>query len=144
MKKRILVIDDTPAILELLQSILQGRGYEVMATTDGRSALEQIKGREPDLILLDVSMPIMSGYEFIEHFRRRYQHYGSIPIILFTAQKLTQHEIERLEVAGYLQKPFHLKELLNKISGLLSLSRCQTELCNGVQRVGAQLSPSLA
>jgi DNA-binding response OmpR family regulator len=55
-----------------------------------------------------------------------------------------QHEIERLEVAGYLQKPFRLKELLNTISGLLSLSRCHTELCNGVQREGAQLSPALA
>ena len=120
MKKRILVIDDTPAILELLQTMLQGIGYEVMATTDGRSALEQIKIKEPDLILLDLSMPIMSGYEFIEQFRHRYQHYRSIPIILFTAHKLTPHEIERLEVAGYLQKPFHLRELLKKISGLLS------------------------
>jgi DNA-binding response OmpR family regulator len=129
MKKRILVIDDTPAILDLLQSMLDGRGYEVMTTTDGRSALELIKIRRPDLILLDLSMPIMSGYEFIEHFRQRYPHDGSIPIILFTAHQLTPHEIERLEVAGYLQKPFHLRELLNKISGLLSLSRCHTELC---------------
>jgi CheY-like chemotaxis protein len=122
MKKRILVIDDNLVILDLLQSMLQERGYEVMITTDGCSALELIKIRRPDLILLDLSMPIMSGYEFIEHFRQRYQAYGSIPIILFTAHQLPLHEIERLEVAGYLQKPFHLKELLYTISGLLSLN----------------------
>jgi len=120
MKKRILVIDDTPAILDLVQSMLQRKGHEVITTTDGYSALEQIKITEPDLILLDLSMLIMSGYEFIEQFRQRYQQDGSIPIILFTTQKLTQHEIERLEVAGYLQKPFHQRELLNRISGLLS------------------------
>ena len=120
MKKRILVIDDNPALLDLVQSMLQLKGYEVMTTTDGRSALEQIRIMEPDLILLDLSMPIMSGYEFIEQFRQCYQQYRSIPIILFTAQKLTQDEIERLEVAGYLQKPIHWRELLNKISGLLS------------------------
>jgi two-component system, OmpR family, response regulator len=122
MKKRILVIDDNLAILDLLQSLLQGIGYEVMTTTDGRSALELIKIRRPDLILLDVFMPIMSGYEFIEHFRQQDQAYESIPIMLITAQQLPLHEIKRLEVAGYLQKPFHLKELLNKISGLLGLS----------------------
>jgi len=120
MKKRILVIDDAPDILDLLQNVLEREGYEVITATDGRSALEQIMRMVPDLILLDLSMPVMNGYEFIEQFRQRDQQNWSISIILLTAHKLAQDEIERLGVVSYLQKPFRWKELLHKISGLLS------------------------
>jgi CheY-like chemotaxis protein len=120
MKKRILAIDDALDILDLVQAVLQQEGYKVVAATDGHSALEQVLITEPDLILLDLSMPVMNGYEFLEQFRQRDQQNRPIPIILLTAHKLTQNEIERLGVAGYLQKPFRQKELLNKISGLLS------------------------
>jgi len=119
MKECILVIDDIPAVLDVVQSVLERESYEVITATDGSSALEQIKIRMPDLILLDLSMPIMNGYEFIEQFRQRYQQAESIPIILLTALKLTHNEIERLKVAGYLQKPFHRKDLLSRISELL-------------------------
>jgi CheY-like chemotaxis protein len=118
MKKRVLVIDDAPNILDLVQAVLQQEGYEVITAIDGRSALEQIKITEPDLILLDLFMPVMNGYKFIEQFQQRDQQSGSIPIILLTAHKLTQDEIERLGVVGYLQKPFRQRELLKKISGL--------------------------
>jgi CheY-like chemotaxis protein len=120
MKKRILVIDDAPDILALVQAVLEQEGYEVFTAIDGRSALEQILIMEPDLILLDLFMPVMNGYEFIEQLRQRDQHNGSIPIMLLTAHKLTQDECERLGVVGYLQKPFRRRELLHKISGLLS------------------------
>src|SRR5215467_8427081 len=113
MKKRILVIDDAPDILDLLQNVLEREGYEVITATDGRSALEQIMRMERDLILLDLSMPVMNGYEFIEQFRQRDQQNWSIPILLLTAHKLAQDEIERLGVVSYLQKPFRWKELLH-------------------------------
>jgi CheY-like chemotaxis protein len=120
MKKRILVIDDAPDIRDLLQTVLEQEGYEVITAPDGRSALKQIMRTEPDLILLDLFMPIMNGYEFIEQLRQRDQHNRSIPIMLLTAHKLSQQEFERLGVVSYLQKPFRQKELLKKISGLLS------------------------
>ena len=120
MMKRILVIDDAPDILDLVQNMLEQEGYEVIATTNGRSALEQIMTIEPDLIVLDLFMPVMDGYEFIVQLRQRDQQKGSIPIILLTAHKLAQDEIERLGVAGYFQKPFRQRELLHKINGLLS------------------------
>jgi two-component system, sensor histidine kinase and response regulator len=120
VKKRILVIDDAPDIRDLLQTVLEQEGYEVITAPDGRSALKQIMRTEPDLILLDLFMPIMNGYEFIEQLRQRDQHNRSIPIMLLTAHKLSQQEFERLGVVSYLQKPFRQKELLKKISGLLS------------------------
>lgn len=116
MNKRVLVIDDSIVILELLHSMLDLEGYEVLTATDGSAAFEQLETTTPDLILLDLLMPKMSGYEFIEQVRHCRKPLVAIPIILLTARKHTPQEIEQLGVAGYLQKPFHRSELLSLLS----------------------------
>ena len=120
MKKRVLVIDDIGVILDLVEFLLQMGGYDVMTATDAASALAQIEKITPDLIVLDLMMPNMSGYEFIAQLRQRQNQCATIPIMLLTVMEHTPEEIEKLGVAGYLRKPFHQKELLSKIEELLS------------------------
>ena len=117
MSKQVLIIDDICAMLDLVEDILQMAGYEVMTASDARTALAQLETTTPDLILLDVMMPRMSGYECIEQLRHRHR---AIPIILLTVKKHTPEEIEQLGVAGYLRKPFHHQELLSMLTELLS------------------------
>ncbi len=120
MTKRILVIDDIGVILDLVEFLLQMEGYDVVTATDAASALAQIETTKPDLILLDIMMPTMSGYEFIEQLRQRQNHYATIPIMLLTVKEHTPEELEQLGVAGYLRKPFHQQDLLSKINEHLS------------------------
>ncbi len=120
MKKRVLVIDDSIVILDLVQLMLQHEGYEVFTAQDGLVALEQLEMTTPDLILLDLIMPRMSGYDFIQEVQQHRKHFLSIPIILLTAVQQTQDQFEQLGAAGYLQKPFRRSELLSKLSDLLS------------------------
>jgi CheY-like chemotaxis protein len=119
MKNRVLVIDDVYIILDLVEFMLQQRGYEVFTAINGLTALERIETTKPDLILLDLYMPLMDGYEFITQLRRCHNHYQSIPIILLTTYKLTLGEIEQLGVVGHLRKPFHQTELLSKLKSVL-------------------------
>ncbi len=126
MPKRVLVIDDIGIILDLVEYMLQMAGYEVVTTSNALSALAQIETTSPDLILLDVMMPNMSGYEFIEQLRQR--HY-SIPIILLTVKEHTPEEVQRLGIAGYLRKPFHQSDLLSKLRELLNNPHNSNALC---------------
>ncbi len=80
MKKRVLVIDDIGVILDLVEFLLQKGGYEVATATDAASALAQIEKITPDLILLDIMMPDISGYEFIAQLRQHQNHYASIRV----------------------------------------------------------------
>jgi CheY-like chemotaxis protein len=118
--KRVLVIDDVCIILDVIGIMLQMEGYEVVTATDVPTALERVEKTCPDLILLDMMMPNMSGYQFIQLFRQHNPQNVCIPIILLTVKLYTEDEIERLGVAGYLRKPFHRKELIDKLNELLS------------------------
>jgi DNA-binding response OmpR family regulator len=120
VKKRVLVIDDIGVILDLVEYLLQMEGYDVMTAPDAVSALAQIEKITPDLIVLDIMMPTMSGYEFLAQLQQRRNHYAATPILLLTVKELTPDEVKQLGVAGYLRKPFHQKELLSKIQELLS------------------------
>jgi two-component system, OmpR family, response regulator len=117
MPKRVLVINDIPLILDLVAYVVQMAGYEVTPVSDAHTALEQIETTTPDLILLDVMMPQMSGYQFIEELRERHQ---TIPIVLLTVKEHTPEEVEHLGVAGHLRKPFRQSELLSLLHKLLS------------------------
>jgi len=97
--------------------MLQKEGFEVVTSSDATSALAQIESIAPDLILLDVMMPKMSGYEVIDQLRDLHL---SIPIILLTVKQHTPEELQQLGVADYLRKPFHQQDLLSKIREHLS------------------------
>lgn len=105
----ILVVDDDPDIRTLVHMVLEEEGYDVMAAGDGREALTRVQQRQPALILLDLNMPVMSGWELHEELRSRQI---GVPVVYMTAAQRARSEAESHGAQGYLAKPFGLNELL--------------------------------
>jgi len=123
MNERILIIEDDPAILKLLQRGLAYEGYLVDIATDGRSGLNLSRDHHPDLVILDWMLPGMDGLEVC----RRLRIGGSLPILMLTAKDTIQDRVQGLDAGAddYMVKPFNLDELLARIRALLR--RTQTE-----------------
>ncbi len=115
-KAKILVVDDEIDIIELVKLRLQSNGCEVMAAYDGEQALEKVKDYKPDLILLDIKLPIMSGEEVYKSIKSD-PITEKIPVILFTASG--GDELAKMGANGFIKKPFESKELLDKIGELV-------------------------
>ena len=120
MAKKILVVDDEPDILKLETFRLKKSGYEVATATDGREAFDLIQKEKPDLILLDLRLPIMDGYEVCKRLKAD-QELKHIPVILLTASTVGKiaGTAKELKADDYLTKPFHLQELLAKVKKFL-------------------------
>jgi DNA-binding response OmpR family regulator len=120
---RILAVDDLLDNLLLLQALLEAEGFVVDVATSGRLALNKIKTLPPDLILLDIMMPGMNGYEVTQQIRQD-DKLPSIPILLVSACD-EQDAIEGLELGAndYIRKPLNFEELLAKISRFLHLEQ---------------------
>ncbi len=125
----ILVVDDTPDNLRLLIRILQKEGYKVRPVTNGFSALEAIQSSRPDLILLDIMMPDISGYEVCEKLKSD-PHLRGIPIIFLSALEDVFNKAKAFEVGGsdYITKPFQVKEVLARVNNQLIVRSLQMEL----------------
>ncbi len=112
--KKILIVDDDPTFMLLLSRYLTENGYQVLSSSDGEEALKKLEVEHPDLILLDVVMPKVNGYDFLFQMRK-IEGVLSIPIIVLTC-KTELVDIFKVEgVREYLIKPFPQKELLEKI-----------------------------
>ena len=112
-KKKILVVDDEPHIVRLVEVNLQRAGYDVLTAMDGIEALEQVKANRPDMIVLDVMMPRMDGFTVLKHLKADPET-KEIPVIMLTA-KAQDADIFRGWQSGvdsYLTKPFNPMELL--------------------------------
>ncbi|MBD2496300.1 hybrid sensor histidine kinase/response regulator [Nostoc sp. FACHB-280] len=125
---RILAVDDTKDNLILVQTILESEGYHIDLATDGKSALEYVEKSPPDLILLDVMMPGMDGYEVTDRIRKNPAIKIYIPILLITAF----HEssvVEGLDAGAddFIRKPFDTDELLARVRSLLRLKHSLDE-----------------
>lgn len=107
---RVLVVDDDAAIRDLVEIVLAGGGYEVRTAEDGAAALELVREVRPDLILLDMRMPVMDGWTFARRYRQ--QPDSSAPIIVLTAARDAAARSEEIVADGYLAKPFNVTELL--------------------------------
>ena len=121
MKKKILVADDEPNIVIALEYLLQRSGYEVFVARDGEAALRQVEAQVPDLVLLDVMMPLRSGYEVCKRIREQ-SAWHHIKIIMLSA-KGRDAEVNKGLATGadlYVTKPFSTRELVAKIEGLLA------------------------
>ena len=115
MAKKILVIDDDPTLIKLVQPFLESHGFSVAAAVDGEDGIAKLKAEKPDLIVLDVQMPRMNGYTFIFEMKKL-SGTKSIPIIVLTAKE-GMAEIFKVEgVKEYVTKPFQPEVLLNKIN----------------------------
>src|SRR5512136_1488389 len=117
MNERILIIEDDPAILKVLQRGLSYEGYAVDFATDGRTGLNVAHDHHPDLIILDWMLPGMDGLEVC----RRLRMGGSLPILILTAKDTVQDRVQGLDAGAddYMVKPFNLDELLARIRALL-------------------------
>ncbi|UBF30575.1 response regulator (plasmid) [Kovacikia minuta CCNUW1] len=121
--RRILVVDDVADNLFLLQTILEAEGYEVDTADDGRSALAKVESSLPDLILMDVMMPDMSGYEVTYKIRQN-QAIPFMPILLVTAYE-DADAIQGLALGAndFIRKPIEFDRLLTKIEAFLQFNQ---------------------
>jgi diguanylate cyclase (GGDEF)-like protein len=127
--ERILVVDDHPDNVEIINVRLSSRGFEIETATNGEEALQKVHENPPHLILLDVMMPLMDGYEV----SRRIKNDDSlpfIPIILVTARDSTQDKVDGLDAGAddYLTKPVNFPELEARVRSMLRIKRLQDEL----------------
>jgi two-component system KDP operon response regulator KdpE len=113
---RVLVVDDEPRILKFLKLKLKASGYEVLTAGNGVEALEQAQGQEPDLIVLDVLMPKMDGFETLKQVRAL----SSVPVIILSAKEANTDKVKGLELGAddYLAKPFSPDELVARIEAV--------------------------
>lgn len=126
MPEKILVVDDDIDSLKLIGLMLQRNGYEVVAASVGSQALTKAASEHPDLIILDVMMPDMNGYEVCRSLRKNPET-RSIPIIMFTAKTLIDDKVAGFEAGAddYLTKPTHPAELASRVRAILSRSAAQ-------------------
>ena len=121
MAKKILLVDDEEDLVEAVSFRLTSQGYDVITAYDGGQALEKAKKERPDLIILDLMLPGMNGYEVCAHLKADAQ-YAAIPIILFTAraQESDREMGFKAGANGYLTKPFDSEMLMTTIRSLLN------------------------
>ena len=125
---RLLVVDDAPQNIKLLDAVLSPRGYEVLPASSGEEALTKASSEEPDLVLLDVLMPEMDGYEVCRRLRED-RATRLLPVIMITASG-DQEKIRAIEAGAddFIQKPLDQSELLARVRSLLRIKRYQDEL----------------
>ena len=123
-KVKILIVDDRPDNLRLLSQILVGQGYEVRKAINGSTALMGIKTFLPDLILLDINMPGLNGYEVCQKLKSD-RLYKQIPIIFLSASNEVMDKVKAFEVGGmdYITKPFQVPEVLARVETQIKLRR---------------------
>lgn len=120
MSQKILIADDEPDLLDLLQTRLKATGYQVALAADGVEAINAVKADQPDLIILDVMMPNRNGFQACRQLKDDPQ-FKNIPVILLTAKTTESDQFWGIEAGAdaYITKPYNEKELLAKIKELL-------------------------
>ena len=116
-KKTILVLDDDPSLRHMLQVLLEQDGHTVIAAGDVQSALAQCKVQLPDLMVVDLMLPIEDGEMFLREFRRRWRH-EDVPVILLSASSARNEIARRLGVEATLAKPFFAEDLRELVARL--------------------------
>jgi len=110
MAKPILLVDDDPTIREFISIVLEDEGYSVVTATNGASALKRIEEYTPSLILLDMNMPLMNGWDFAEAYNQRQGDHA--PIIVMTAAQSADTVAAEISASGVLSKPFDIDDLI--------------------------------
>jgi len=120
MAKKIVLAEDEPQIARLIEFKLKKEGYEVTWKENGEEALKAIKADKPDLILLDVMMPVMDGYEVLRRLKED-ESLKNIPVIMLTARAQERDVVKGIDLGAedYITKPFHPAELLARVKRIL-------------------------
>ena len=116
--KKILIADDEEQLALAVKIRLQSKGYQVLTAPDGRQALELITQQQPDLLILDILMPVMDGYSCLREINRRFGR-GRIPVIILTARDRMKDLFELEGIEDYVIKPFDHEDLLVRIERVL-------------------------
>jgi two-component system, OmpR family, KDP operon response regulator KdpE len=115
-KKCVLLVDDEPKLLRFIDIKLRLCGYEVITASCGKEALNLVRSKCPDLILLDVIMPEMDGYQVLKELRA----FTQLPVIMFSAKSVDHDYLESLGANDFLAKPFDPDDLVKKIGNLIA------------------------
>ncbi|MBW4682274.1 MAG: EAL domain-containing protein [Microcoleus vaginatus WJT46-NPBG5] len=127
-QKDILIVDDTPENLRLLSTMLSGQGYNVRKALSGQMALTAVQTLVPDLILLDIKMPVMDGYEVCEKLKADLKT-ATIPVIFLSASNEAINKVQAFAVGGadYITKPFQIEEVLVRVQNQLTLRAAEIQ-----------------
>lgn len=129
MTSKILIVDDNLGLLTALQHTLEIEGYQVVAAGDGREAIRQVYLEHPDLLILDIMMPQMGGYQVCEQLKADEQT-RDIPVIFLSAAGQVLNKTRAFSVGGidYITKPFEIEEMLARVETHLALRAMQKQL----------------
>lgn len=136
MGAEILIVDDVPENLRLLSEILKNKGFKVRTLPSGKLVIKSIENSMPDIVLLDVNMPEMDGYEVCREIKKRYR---DLPVIFISAMSEIFDKVKGFEAGGvdYITKPFNIAEVFSRIM-------VQLELKNAKQEIKEMLSLAVA
>jgi twitching motility two-component system response regulator PilG len=120
-KNRILIVEDEESLLELESILLSAKGYSVIGVRDGESALEEINSHKPDLVVLDVMLPLLDGFEVCRRIKENPET-RSIRVVMLTARKNSQDHARGVEAGAdaYITKPFKSAQVITTIESLLN------------------------
>jgi DNA-binding response OmpR family regulator len=142
MYEKILVVDDIEDIRSLLQEALQANEYHTLEAADGREALRMIETESPDLVILDIAMPVMSGFQVLRQLRKN----SDIPVIMLSARTDTVDKVESLELGAddYITKPFEIAEMTARVEAVLRRRKTMSRVIDKVDFNDGQLLINLA
>ena len=129
-KDKILIVDDVKDNVELMDQFFSSKGYETSLAFGGKEALEKAEKENPDIILLDIMMPDLDGFEVCRILKKERTHFKNIPIILVTAKDDVESKIQGLSIGAddYVAKPYDIKELEARVKSALRLKHALDEL----------------
>ncbi len=118
--KKILVAEDNPANRELMGEVLSGRGYEIIEACDGQEALQKIEEMEPDLVLLDIQLPVLDGFAVLQRLRQM-PRFASLRVVAVTANAMKEDREKGLKAGfdAYISKPIDIAALRAQVEELL-------------------------
>ncbi|MBH8553082.1 response regulator [Nostocaceae cyanobacterium CENA357] len=117
--KYILVCDDIQEILELIQTVLESEGYEVETANSALAAISKLKIRQPDLLITNLIMPEMNGYDLIYYVRQNLK-LNTFPVLIVSATN--EQSFRHKDIADFIPKPFYVNEFLEKVNSILELN----------------------
>lgn len=124
MAKEILVVDDEPNMIDIAQAVLEERGFRVAGVHSGKECLKRLKGKKPDLILLDIRMPGMDGWEVLREIKKD-ERTKAIPVMMYTVveKSLDEETLRERGVEEFIVKPFKLEDLIRKVEKIMKKKR---------------------
>jgi DNA-binding response OmpR family regulator len=135
---RILVVDDEQHMIDLIRMNLELEGFQVLEASNGIDALDQVRKHIPDLIILDIMMPQLDGFEVLKMLRE----FSSVPVIMLTAKGEEEDKVRGLELGAddYVTKPFGARELVSRVKAVLRRTESLTEPSESIIKVDDRLS----